>query len=339
MAQNFYSLEEMAPRFGVDADVFIKAWLDESLPLYIHFGRDSPRCTIRRCISTKIHEHAVDDILYGRDFYQNKDSPDHNALMFIPEKPLASHLKVQTQFDAVLGGFYEYRYQGNAHGYWIAKPTTIAHLNRGKYILTDKETVGSQSSPVGDVVVHAYDEYDFLIFSEAIYIDKLSLFVKENDVKDNLPELCRYIEPTAILSNHTISPVQFYRPPNVYFALYLMISAWCPKHPDGKPMTSKLVTYFNETCKLAFTKGSISRWAERPELKSNIQKREMKGHREALSHLLQVYCDENKIDKMPTKVTEKLNELARVHGYGPELLFDTMEVTVWLKEPYVFGGK
>ncbi|MBK4405770.1 hypothetical protein JJP59_20890 [Enterobacter hormaechei] len=104
-------------------------------------------------------------------------------------------------------------------------------------------------------------------------------------------------------------------------------------------MTSKLVTYFNETCKLAFTKGSISRWAERPELKSNIQKREMKGHREALSHLLQVYCDENKIDKMPTKVTEMLNELARVHGFGPELLFDTMEVTVWLKQPYGFGEK
>ncbi|KKF36046.1 hypothetical protein SY86_12445 [Erwinia tracheiphila] len=80
----------MAPRFGVDADVFIRAWLDERLPLYIHFGSGSPRCTIRRCISAKVHEHAMDDILYGRDFYQSKDSPDHYALMFIPEKPLAA---------------------------------------------------------------------------------------------------------------------------------------------------------------------------------------------------------------------------------------------------------
>ena len=57
----------------------------------------------------------MDDILYGRDFYQSKDNPNHYALMFIPEKPLAAHLKAQTHFDAVLGGFYEYRYQGNAH--------------------------------------------------------------------------------------------------------------------------------------------------------------------------------------------------------------------------------
>lgn len=67
MAQDFYSLEEMAPRFGVDADVFIKAWLDERLPLYIHFGSDSLPCTIRRCIPMQLHEYARDDILYGRD--------------------------------------------------------------------------------------------------------------------------------------------------------------------------------------------------------------------------------------------------------------------------------
>lgn len=41
MAQDFYTLEEMAPRFSVDADVFIRAWLDDKLPLYIYFGSDS----------------------------------------------------------------------------------------------------------------------------------------------------------------------------------------------------------------------------------------------------------------------------------------------------------
>ncbi|EOZ3193321.1 hypothetical protein ACQL2C_001710 [Yersinia enterocolitica] len=345
MAQDFYSLGETASRSGVDVDVFIQAWLEGKLPLYIYFGNASSLCTLRRCVSARAHEHVIDDIIYGRDFYQSKASPDNDALMFIPETPLSAHLKVKARYELgggegpEPGGYYEYRYEGYARGYWTATPTMVAHFSRGKYLLTDKESFERKSSSIGDVIVHAHDKSDFIIFSENLYIDKLSFFVKENDVKDNLPELWRDLEPSDVLTDHAIPPVQFYRPPNVYFALYLMISEWCPKHPDGKPMTSKLVTYFNETCKLAFTKGSISRWAERPELKSNIQKREMKGHREALSHLLQVYCDENKIDKMPTKVTETLNELARVHGYGPELLFDTMEVTLWLKESYDFGVK
>ncbi len=99
MAQDFYSLQEMAPRFGVDADVFIKAWLDEKLPLYIHFGSDSPPCTIRRCIPRQLHEYARDDILYGRDLYQSKDSPDHDTLIFIPEHPLSAHLEVKAQYE------------------------------------------------------------------------------------------------------------------------------------------------------------------------------------------------------------------------------------------------
>lgn len=298
MAQDFYSLGETASRSGVDVDVFIQAWLEGKLPLYIYFGNASSLCTLRRCVSARAHEHVIDDIIYGRDFYQSKASPDNDALMFIPETPLSAHLKVKARYELgggegpEPGGYYEYRYEGYARGYWTATPTMVAHFSRGKYLLTDKESFERKSSSIGDVIVHAHDKSDFIIFSENLYIDKLSFFVKENDVKDNLPELWRDLEPSDVLTDHAIPPVQFYRPPNVYFALYLMISEWCPKHPDGKPMTSKLVTYFNETCKLAFTKGSISRWAERPELKSNIQKREMKGHREALSHLLQVYCDE-----------------------------------------------
>lgn len=138
MAQDFYTLEEMAPRFGVDADVFIRAWLDDKLPLYIYFGSDSPSCTIRRCIPRQLHEYARDNILYGLDSYQSKDSLDHDTLIFIPEHPLSAHLKVKARYELGegagpgLGAYYEYRYRGSARGYWLAKPTMTAHLSRGK---------------------------------------------------------------------------------------------------------------------------------------------------------------------------------------------------------------
>lgn len=36
---------------------------------------------------------------------------------------------------------------------------------------------------------------------------------------------------------------------------------------------------------------------------------------------------------IPPVIVEKLNKLARDYGYGPEVSFDTIEVTVWLQEP------
>ncbi|UXD26684.1 hypothetical protein FORC065_3963 [Yersinia enterocolitica] len=185
MAQVFYSLGETASRSGVDVDVFIQAWLEGKLPLYIYFGNASSLCTFRRCVSARAHEHVMDDIIYGRDFYQSKASPDNDALMFIPETPLSAHLKVKARYELgggegpEPGGYYEYRYKGYARGYWTATPTMVAHFSRGKYLLTDKESFERKSSSIGDVIVHAHDKSDFIIFSENLYIDKLSFLLKK----------------------------------------------------------------------------------------------------------------------------------------------------------------
>lgn len=77
------------------------------------------------------------------------------------------------------GGYYEYRYDGYARGYWTATPTMVAHFSRGKYLLTDKESFERKSSSIGDVMVHAHDKSDFIIFSETLYIDKLSFLLKK----------------------------------------------------------------------------------------------------------------------------------------------------------------
>lgn len=341
MAQGFYTLEEMAPRFGVDADMFIRAWLDDKLPLYIYLGSDSPSCTLRRCIPRQLHEYARDNILYGRDSYQSKDSPDHDTLIFIPEHPLSAHLKVKARYELGegagpgLGAYYEYRYRGSARGYWLAMPTMTAHLSRGKYLLTDKEAVGSKSSPVGDVMVHAYDEYDFLIFPETIYINKLSFFVKESEVKNKFSELTETIIQSNSFAEGEKILSQSHRPPNINFALYLMISEWWPSDKNGNKIIikSKLRTYLNDHCGLKTSIKTIGRWAEKPELENNIIKREREGRKNALYYILKIYCEEKNIEMIPPVIVEKLNKLARDYGYGPEVSFDTIEVTVWLQEP------
>ncbi|CFU87254.1 HNH endonuclease domain-containing protein [Yersinia pseudotuberculosis] len=99
----FSTLEEMAPCFGIDANVFIQAWLEGRLPLYIYFGNESRPCTIRGCVSAKVHEHVMHDILYGRDFYQSKASPDNDVLMFVPETPLSCKTKFRGDYRLSTG--------------------------------------------------------------------------------------------------------------------------------------------------------------------------------------------------------------------------------------------
>ena len=99
----FSTLEEMAPCFGIDANVFIQAWLEGRLPLYIYFGNESRPCTIRGCVSAKVHEHVMHDILYGRDFYQSKASPDNDVLMFVPETPLVCKTKFRGDYRLSTG--------------------------------------------------------------------------------------------------------------------------------------------------------------------------------------------------------------------------------------------
>jgi hypothetical protein len=65
----------------------------------------------------------------------------------ITTHPLSVHLKVKVRYEPgggdapERGGYYEYSYQRNARSYWIARSTKVALLSRGKYLLTDKETL------------------------------------------------------------------------------------------------------------------------------------------------------------------------------------------------------
>ncbi|EDQ6555876.1 hypothetical protein S675_004096 [Salmonella enterica subsp. enterica] len=344
MTQKFYTLEEMVSRFGVDADVFIQAWIDKRLPLYIYF-QNLP-CTIRRCVSAEVHECGKMDIQFGRDYYQSKDSPIHDVMMFVPEDQLSAHFKVRHRFEMGggdgprLGEYYEYRYRGYANGYWLAQPTRVTHLSRGKYLLTDKESIECIQSSLGDVTIHAFELSDYLVFSEPVYIERLSLLAKVEDVKELYPENKNdgvqpsgqkpdLMKPAAFVSHLT---------PDVIFALYLIIQAWCPKNKQNEPILSKVVDYLSSVYKPSQKPspklGTIKRWAKKPLLESSIQKREREGQREALYFLIQVYCDEKKIKKSPVKVANLLNELLLSEGYDSEPTFNQEVVSVWLQRPY-----
>lgn len=337
LAQDFYTLEEVASCLGVSMDSLVQAWLDERLPLYIHLQNLS--CTIRRCVSPKVHMLAPDDIRYGRDFYQGKDSPNHEILMFVPELPLDAHLKIKCHIDTSgekiknKGKYYEYKYRGIANGYWVIKPTPTAHLSRGKYLLTDVEG----QSNLGDITVHAHDEHDYLIFSESVCVVLSSFFIRMNEVKEVFSG-----KTETFLSeekNYNINAIDKgpslnkSRPPKVIFALYLIIHAWCTKNKNGEPTLSNAVDYLETVWDKSPKHGTVTRWAERPDVESIVEKRAMPGQKMALYFLLNSYCEHKKIRKSPASIVRLFNELAISKGYDSQLSFDKEEVSAWLIKP------
>lgn len=337
MAQNFFTLDKAASSLGVSLEAVVEAWLDERLPFYIHL-KQTP-CTIRRCISPKLHGLAEDDIRYGRDFYQAKDSPDYEILMFIPELPLDVHLKTKCLFDTTgekikqKGAFYEYRYRGVANGYWVLKPTSVAHLSNGEYVLTDVE----KASNYGDVTVHAHDEHDYLIFSEYVSVAPSSFFVRMSEAvalfsgeKDN----CYYQEGLGCIdSTFEQQLISTNLPPKVAFALYLIIHEWCTKNKNGEIIISKVVDYFANVLDKPPGHPTVTRWAMKPDMESIVRKRAMPGQKVALHYLLKSYCKIKKIKESPSLIAKMLNDFAFEHGYDSRLSFDEEEVSAWMKKP------
>ncbi|AHK21926.1 hypothetical protein BF17_04500 [Yersinia similis] len=344
MAHDFYTLEEMAPRFGVDANVFIKAWLEGRLPLYIYFGNESRPCTIKRCVSAKENEHVMHDILYGRDFYQSKASPDNDVLMFVPETPLSAHLKVKAQYEfgggnmPERGKYYEYMYQGNARGYWLAKPTNVAHLSRGKYLLTDKESFEYKKLFLGDVMVHAHEEYDYLIFSENTYVEKSSLMIREDDIKTNLPELKKasvHVIDNEITTEESgiVNSLKEYPTPKIKFALCLMIHILAPKRSDNTPIITKITSDFNLLWDEGFSESTVNSWAKKPDLQSKKRLRPSFAQETGIYILLSTYCALEDIKKNASIVATRLTELVTSTSLNLGVKFSAEDVTPWLKRP------
>lgn len=337
MAQNFCTLDKAASSLDVSLEAMVEAWLDERLPFYIHLKHTS--CTIRRCISPKLHGLAENDIRYGRDFYQAKDSPDYGISMFTPELPLDAHLKTKLLYDTTgekikqKGAFYEYRYRGVANGYWVLKPTSVAHLSNGEYVLTDVEN----ASNYGDVTVHAHDEHDYLIFSECVSVVFSSLFVRMSEAdafflseKDNC-----YSQEGAVCESSTSEQqlISTNLPPKVAFALYLIMQEWCTKNKNGEIIISKVVDYFSNILDKPPGHPTVTRWAIKPDMESIVRKRAIPGQKVALHYLLKSYCEIKKIKESPSLIAKMLNDFAFKHGYDSRLSFDEEEVSAWMKKP------
>lgn len=75
----------------------------------------------------------------------------------------------------------------------------VAHLSRGKYLLTDKESFERKSSSIGDVIVHAHDKSDFLIFPESTYVFQSSLFVNGDQVRELFPDASEDIQKKKLI--------------------------------------------------------------------------------------------------------------------------------------------
>lgn len=336
MSGSFYTLKKFSVLFGVEVDVLIQAWLDEKLRLYVNFGNEIFPCILKRFISPKIHQKTMYDIHYGHDFYQSKDSPSYGILTFIPEIPLSPHLEIQKRFDTggidvpVSGDYYEYRYRGHAYGHWIAKPTKVARFSRGKYLLTDKDSVEQRKSPLGDIMVFADNICDYLIFPEPIHIEESSLSVREDDASFLVNQQNFNIKKANNISFES-NDSMFFTVPEEYVALYVLMHECCRKeHGVLKPSSvAKPLTSFSGT---NFSIDTVKRYSERPEFKRSKDYRVNDKQKMAICYLLIEMCKKKNIEQTSPAMLKELTSIAQSEPYSLSFSFSEDKINEWINK-------
>lgn len=334
MVRSFYTLKKFSALFGVEVDVLIEAWLDDKLRLYVNFGNEIFPCILKRCVSPKIHKNTIHDIIYGRDFYQSKDSPTYDILTFIPEIPLSPHLDIQKRFDIggmnvpVSGEYFEYRYRGHAYGHWVARPTKVARFSRGKYLLTDKDTVEKRNSPIGDIMVCSDNNYDFLIFPKPVYIDESILSVRADHAaflvnQQNLN--IKKVNNESLESNDSV----FFTAPEEYVALYVLMHECCRKeHGVLKPSSvAKPLSSFSGK---NFSIDTIKRYSEKPELKRSREYRVNDKQKIAICYLLIEMCKKNNVELTSSAILKELTKIAQSEPYSLCFSFNEDKINEWI---------
>jgi hypothetical protein len=334
MPADFRPLSELLSTSEDFIDLIINQWLDGKLPLYAYFDGRHSACIFRRCLSIDEHKVAFNDIIYGRDRYQNPDNVECKQRIFVPETPLDSHLKITPEFR--YGGMvYEYKYRGKAFGYWRAIPTKTARFRHDSYLLADYGAIEFNPESIGDITIHAGNVRDYIFFNDEEYIEKLNFYISNEDfilMNKKHEGNNSFLEATC-QSEEVSSKSEHYS--NMLVAFYLVIYDWSVGEKEGvKIVINNLDLFFNETCKIGIGTNTIKRCAEKPELNSQKFKsrRETKGVRLAFYHLLNNYREDKGL-VTTSDLVDKLNMLALKHGYGKEITFNAVEVAVWEKKP------
>lgn len=348
-----FPVKKIHEEFKIDPDLFIKAWIDSEISLYIKL--DGFPCRICRHISPINSEQEKrsweDKIANGKDVYQDKCSLGFNVRRFYPD--LNKHLGfrvswypiVENIFDIVGGGGrvnqpidYDANYNGYAYGYWLVKPRDGCFSNK-EYTLSDVSGIlSSGKSRTSSIIIFDYATSDYLLISQDVSISSPDLFVKYEDIKmvTSVESIKQRIHNSSSGNNHEkkTDSINYYPALKHRVALYIVIHEWWGRG-SSTGMAYKVAGYLKDKYDEHTSMETIARWIERPEgtkFKPRIHSEQIKK----LSIFLdELYTEknasgENSVRCSAADIAKNLTELARGSKYKFDICFSEDDINLWL---------
>lgn len=275
----FLTVETICIKYSIKLENIMELWCDNNIPLYIHLEGNSCQlsCSIRtdgeshlkeelNDISTEIgspngsldnieqHKYFIEDrkveIINEVDLYQKDKSPLTKVRQF--------RMKKGVGIFYIPIGDDQFYYDGYAYGYWRIKPGPTTRFIKGDYKISNSNPLLSDDDVSALLKVIGHDEGDFLIFKEAIEVNKHELCMNVDDI-EKLE--CVLTDSSKVEKNENekrYSKVE-------HLALYILLNEYCLENNGNVNFTTmaEVLTTLNKTKyggKYAFKPETIRRW-------------------------------------------------------------------------------
>ncbi|MGM3190474.1 hypothetical protein ACS25B_05930 [Dickeya dadantii subsp. dieffenbachiae] len=348
---NYLSLSEVVNEYNIHIKDVIQKWTDGDITLFVYF--EAHPCRIKQ-FSSNMYTYEGGSATFNERFYH--DYKGLKTSIFIPEDNFLKRLVtvekyLYSEFDfkniSPKGKFYETVFFGTAFGFWVVKPTYIAHLSK-KYTLTDLETFKRKRDIPGAVLVYRYHgkenyfstDCEHLIFDEPVYIERNELVVRKDDIKLHFPNLKKVLLTELVNKNYlneknssnspndvgAFDSVKSYPVLKHRVALYIVIREWWgDREGNDETIAYKAAEHLKSNYN-GRTKGkTIEGWIKKPE-EIKHKSRTYAVQIETLSIFINEVCKEKNIRKSEFAVAKMLTELAQQEKYKLDFSFSKEEV-------------
>ncbi len=333
MNSDFVSLLTVSDKVGIEK--IIDDWFSKRINLFVYFSGSGKKCRLSRCISPSLHIGGEKVISDGDEFYMMSDSPAHSILKFIPDLPLAPHLKIKEGFKisrSIQGKYFNYEYSGTALGFWMVVPTQKSTFNNGSYYLTDKDSFIVQDASSGAVYVYSVYDEDYLKFDgeEKIRIDDLYI---ENSVLNTM-DISKKLHGSIGEEEETKMDKMF-ETKRENIAVYLLMHETVVRN-NNVAIVSKFIVDYECLWGVIISEATLLDWFKKPDMFTNIRQRIKTEKRMGLYLFLKLFCEKNFIDHTKSNasaIAVELNKLAASASFQLDKSFTVAEVKKWLTKP------
>ncbi|MEG5999023.1 hypothetical protein [Enterobacter ludwigii] len=201
----FLTVETICIKYSIKLENIIELWCDNNIPLYIHLEGNPCQlsCSIRKDDESHLKEvlndipteigspnSSLDNIEQHKYFIEDRKVEIINEVdLYQKDKSPLTKIR-QFRMKKGAGIFYipigddQFYYDGYAYGYWRIKPGPTTRFIKGDYKISNSNPLLSDDDVSALLKVIGHDEGDFLIFKEAIEVNKRELCMNVDDIEN-----------------------------------------------------------------------------------------------------------------------------------------------------------